>query len=415
MTTTDVDPPAPDDRPTLWVLASFSAGAGLVHVVMAPSHLDTSALEGAGFLVAAWLQLALAVALVARPTRGVLVAAIVVNAGLVGLWAVSRTGGLPFGAHAHHPETVSFVDGACVAFELLLVGLLALRMWRPEALRLRGGGGAAVVPVAVFVVASAAIASPQARDHSTEAHGDHGAAGDGEDDGEDDGDHRAHRDDAGSGPATVSEGDGHEHPPPVELDPATQAELTAQLLVTAQLVADYPTLGVAEAKGANRTGPFLPGQGTHAMPPGFVTNSDGDMDPADLLSPLLVFDGTGPDAPLAGFMYYAVGEAEPEGFVGPNDHWHRHTQVCMVTHPDGTVDTPFGAEDERVTEEMCRDQGGELLVTTGYMVHVWTVPGYGAEGGVFSELNDDVTCPDGTLDQIPWGEVGDRDSFCLRP
>jgi len=51
MTTTDVGTTAAvpgDDGPTRWVLASFSAGAGLVHLVMAPSHLATSAVEGGG-------------------------------------------------------------------------------------------------------------------------------------------------------------------------------------------------------------------------------------------------------------------------------------------------------------------------------------------------------------------------------
>ena len=409
MTRTDVDPPA-DDGPTRWVLASFSAGAGIVHVVMAPSHFGASAVEGTGFLVAAWLQLALAVGLVVRPTRRVLVAAVAVNVGLVALWALSRTGGLPFGTHAHHPETVSLVDGTCVAFELLLIALLALRLWRPGALRLRDGLSAGIVPLAVFVVASAAIASPQARDHSAHSHGGHGV--DTGHEGHSAAEHAAHAADAEG--AVAPPGDGHEHddPPPVELDPATQAALTAQLVATAQLVEEYPTIAAAEAKGAHRTGPFLPGQGTHVMPAGYRPDTDGVMDEGDVLVPMLVFDGTAADAPLAGFMYYVQGEEEPEGFVGPNDHWHRHTQVCMVTQPDGTIDTPFGAEDDRLTPEVCAGVGGELLTITGWMVHVWTVPGYESEDGVFSPSNTRVTCPDGTFDQIPWRDVGDRATFC---
>lgn len=424
MTTTDVDAPTAatdDDGPTRWVLASFSAGAGLVHVVMAPSHLATSAVEGGGFLVAAWLQLALAVALVVRPSRRVLVAAIAVNAGLVALWALSRIGGLPFGAHAHHPEAVSFVDGTCVAFELLLVGLLVLRLGWPGALRLRRGLAGGMLPVMVFAVASAAIASPEARDHSTHAHGDHPADGgegsDGGDGHEHGGEGHRHGDDPGDPGdpgafAAPFAGHDHDDPLPVELDPATQAALTAQLVPTARLVEEYPTLGVAEAEGADRAGPFLPGQGTHLVPPGFVGNPDGVMDPEDVLSPLLVFDGTGADAPLAGFLYYVPGEAEPEGFVGPNDHWHRHTHVCTIRRVDGSIDTPYGAGDDRVTEELCQGVGGELLPVTGWMVHAWTVPGYESDDGVFSPFNTKVTCPDGTFEQIPWFEVGDGDTFC---
>jgi hypothetical protein len=425
--TTDIDPTV-QDRPTRWVLASFAAAAGLVHLVMAPSHLGASAVEGGGFLAAAWVQLALAVALVARPTRWVLGAAVAVSLGLVAVWALSRTGGLPFGAHAHHPEVVSFVDGSCVAFELVLAALAALQLVRPGSLRFRGGAFAAVVPLTVFAVASAAIASPQARDHSVHAHGDHGAdspAAEGHGTG---GEHAGHH--RGEDPAGTETGDdagagdesglaeliaGHDDPPPVELDAAAQTELATQLAVTAELVVEYPTLGEAEAKGANRTGPFLPGQGTHVMPPGFVLNTDGLMDPQDVRSPLLVFDGIDDDAPLAGFMYYVAGEEEPEGFVGDNDHWHFHTRVCMVERADGSIDTPFGAEDEDVTEEMCDAVGGDLLPTTGWMVHVWTVPGYTSDRGLFSAVNTAITCPDGSFRTIPWGEVGDRPSFCRNP
>ena len=67
--------------------------------------------------------------------------------------------------------------------------------------------------------------------------------------------------------------------------------------------------------------------------------------PTSRALPMLIFDGLDPDAPLAGFMYIAYGTgAEPEGFAGPNDHWHYHERVCIVYQPDGTIDTPFGAD-----------------------------------------------------------------------
>ncbi|MGH9004905.1 MAG: hypothetical protein ACRDYV_17420, partial [Acidimicrobiia bacterium] len=78
-------------------LASFTAAAGLIHLVMTPSHIGESALEGAGFLVAAWVQLGLAIAVVraATPRRGLLGLVVAANLALIGLWAVSRTVGLP--------------------------------------------------------------------------------------------------------------------------------------------------------------------------------------------------------------------------------------------------------------------------------------------------------------------------------
>src|SRR5688500_10471844 len=59
-----------------WLLAGLLAGAGAVHLAMAPSHLGESAIEGGGFLVAGWVQLGLALALVLRVTRARLLAVV---------------------------------------------------------------------------------------------------------------------------------------------------------------------------------------------------------------------------------------------------------------------------------------------------------------------------------------------------
>ena len=425
MTTVSVEPSTHDDRPddhrddrpNRWILASFSAAAGIVHVVMAPSHFGASTLEGGGFLVAAWLQLALAVALVARPSRRVLQAVVVLNALLVLVWAVSRTAGLPFGGHADHPETVSFVDGSCVAFELLLVALAGVWLWRPEQLRFKGGAFAVGVPLAVFAVASAAIAQPEARDHSAHSHGGHTETAGGSVDGQGGHVHGAEGESAAADDKGLSLlTDGHQHSPgAVELDDATQAELTAQLVETAELVRRYPTVAAAEAQGLRRQGPFTPGQGTYFTMQDDQADADGVLDEADLLTPIVIFDGSEPDAPIAGFMYQVLGDEEPEGFAGPNDHWHRHTEVCMVTYADGPADVPFGADDSSTAPELCAEVGGEMLELTGWMVHVWTVPGYESDRGVFSEINSKLTCPDGTYYQIPWSEVGTQDSFCKNP
>lgn len=392
-------------RADRWILASFAGAAGIIHAVMAPSHMGASALEGSGFVVSAWLQIALAVAIVTRPSRGILRLVIAVNAVLVGLWAVSRSVGLPFGAHADHPESISFVDGSCVAFELLMIGLAAVWLWRPAAARFKDGVFAVAVPLAVFGVATAAISSPEARDHSAHAHGGH------------DGDMAEHA----HGSAAGAEDDkglslmhnGHaEAGPDVELDPATQAELTAKLAVSTQLIEKYPTIAAAKAAGARRAGPFGPAVGAHYAPPGYEVNSDGVLDDADLLSPLLVFDGIGPDAPLAGFMYYMLNVEDPEGFPGPNDHWHHHTNMCLVTYPDDTVDAPFGADNSWVTEEMCTKAGGELEAISGSMLHVWTVPGYTPEAGVFSDINPKITCPDGTYYMVDFAKTELRETAC---
>src|SRR4029453_553367 len=175
---------------------------------------------------------------------------------------------------------------------------------------------------------------------------------------------------------------GHDHgaAPPVELDEATQAELDDQLAVTRTLIDRYPTVAAAEAAGYDRGGPFLPGLGAHFIPPNGAY-VDRAVTESELVSPLLVFDGTEPDARLAGFMYVAVNQGtEPEGFAGPNDHWHYHENVCLVDRPDGGFDTPFVA-DQDVSEEMCTTIGGRFAPLVHHMVHVGGVPGYEERGG----------------------------------
>jgi hypothetical protein len=385
---------------------------------MAPSHLGESAVEGGGFVAAAWLQLGLALAVLLRPSRRVLVAAMAVNGALIVAWAVSRTAGLPFGARSGHAESVSIVDGVCVGLEatavvlagLLVTGRLPARPTaRPAARRL-----AVVGAVGAVAFATAAISSPAARDHASGSHGDHGQ------DGVAAADH-----DAGHGhSATGADGDdlgfslltnGHQHESGVEpMSSADTVELANQLAVTAELVEKYPTIADAEAAGWRRAGPFAPGLGTHYQSPDYNLNPDGMMDTReDLLSPMLVFDGLDPDAKLAGFMYLAYGtDAEPEGFAGPNDHWHYHEKVCIVMGEGGTIDTPFGADLEGVTEQMCTDVGGSWIEFTGYMVHVWNVPGYESPDGMFTEVNPAITCPDGTYYRIPTEELGTKDSVC---
>jgi len=368
------------------VLACLSAGAGVIHLVMAPSHVGESAVEGAGFLVAGWLQVGLAVALVRRdpPRRPLLWSVAAANAVLIALWAVSRTAGLPVGAHAGHAARVSFVDVTTVAFEaILVVGALAL-LWRPmTAAGARAGGPVALaVPLVVVALTTAAIASPSARDHAAGEHGTHGT----------DHDHGAAAAVDDRGLSLLRNGHDHGAAPPVELDEATQAELDDQLAVTRTLIDRYPTVAAAEAAGYDRVGPFLPGLGAHFIPPNgdYV---DGTVTDSELVSPLLVFDGTEPDARLAGFMYVAVNQGtEPEGFAGPNDHWHFHENVCLVDRPEGGFDTPFVA-DQDVTEEMCTTIGGRFAPLIQHMVHVWVVPGYESSEGLFSDINPALDCP----------------------
>lgn len=383
-----------------WVLAALLVGAGVVHVAMAPSHFGEATAEGVGFLAAAWLQIGLAGAVLLRPSRLVCGATIAVSVAAVGAWVVSRTTGLPFGAHAGHAESVTIVDGVTVALEgaaavlaaALLIGLpRGVRRFRSDRLAL---GGAVVVVVLV----SMALAAPEARDHAAGAHGDHddavtnsSAAPSGATGGHDHGTDGAPLTDLnGHEISGVKAQDvAHESEPDQPLDPATRDQLAQQLVAARAAAMKYPTVADATAAGYFLVGGgFGPGAGAHYIGGGF---GGGGFDPAK--PPTLIYDGISPTSQVVGLMYLGMApDGAPEGFAGPNDHWHRHSGVCMR---GAEVIFPVDAD---VTEAQCQAEGGNYMATTTWMVHAWVAPGWESPAGVFSHENPNLRCADGTYD-----------------
>ena len=96
---------------------------------------------------------------------------------------------------------------------------------------------------------------------------------------------------------------------------------------------------------------------------------------------MLLFNGTEPDSELVGLSYATIGPEPPEGFVGPNDSWHAHPGLCMlgglVVGIDGTP------------KELCESIGGEIAAGLAnlHMAHLWQVPGWESEWGLFSAEN----------------------------
>ena len=136
---------------------------------MVGSHAESSTLDGLQFALAGWFQIILAFWLFTKPGKFPLVLNLVVNLGLIGAWAVSRTTGLPWGAHAGVAEEVGRVDLLCVGVEVGLVVLSAALLYRPQlAFTARGplvGVMAAVPLIAVMGLTTAALASGEAAEH----------------------------------------------------------------------------------------------------------------------------------------------------------------------------------------------------------------------------------------------------------
>src|SRR3954454_7764378 len=79
-----------------WLAAGAALGAAAIHAYVAPEHLQEWWLYGAFFLGVTAVQLALAWLLARGPTVTVLLAGIWGTIGLIGIYVVSRTSGLPF-------------------------------------------------------------------------------------------------------------------------------------------------------------------------------------------------------------------------------------------------------------------------------------------------------------------------------
>lgn len=125
------------------VVAVLLAIAGVAHLLLTPEHLSESALLGIGFAVAGVVQLVLAALVVARPSRYVFRAAILLSAVLIVLYAWNVLFGLPIvgpvasamaehgreaGGHAHEDglaigigEPVDLVGVLTKAVELLTI------------------------------------------------------------------------------------------------------------------------------------------------------------------------------------------------------------------------------------------------------------------------------------------------------
>jgi hypothetical protein len=199
---------------------------------------------------------------------------------------------------------------------------------------------------------------------------------------------------------TVENGVQHETPPDVplvKLPSETRAQLLHQLALTMDVVKKYPTVKDAEAAGYRRAGPFMPGLGTHYV--GGRTARTTAMTDDEILHPTtIIYDGLKQDSPIAGLMYMAGTTApalkEPEGFAGPNDHWHYHTGICLVPGANGAREA-LGF-DGSITKESCATRKGQWVPATNYLLHVWTAPGYSNALGVFAHVNPAITCSDGT-------------------
>jgi hypothetical protein len=191
-----------------YVLAALSASAAVIHFAMVPSHAADELWHGLAFAAAGWFQLIWAVLAVTRPSRSLLQAGIAGNLAFVGVWILSRTAGLPGGAHSWHPEEITSIDALTTAFEAAIVVGAVVMLVRPATDLARNGIGAfaAIASVLILGATTVALASPDAREDHHGGHGEEVATG-AHDDGHGDHGEAASHDDGHGEATTVSDSD----------------------------------------------------------------------------------------------------------------------------------------------------------------------------------------------------------------
>ena len=172
-------------------------------------------------------------------------------------------------------------------------------------------------------------------------------------------------------------------------DPAEITELQEQLRAAGTVIPTMATAADALSAGYMQVTPYVPGIGAHYLNIDLL--QDDTFDPAK--PEMLLYNGNSPDSVLVGLSYGWLGEEPPEGFVGPNDQWHVHPQLCivgvLVVGPDSTP------------EDLCDSVGGRKGMGFDHpmwMGHLWQVPGWESPWGIFSGENPviNLATTDGT-------------------
>jgi hypothetical protein len=384
------EPRQPDEgpgtsRPLHVLLAVSLGGSAILLFAMSSGHLHGA--RATFGIIAALAQAALAVGALTRPSRALFVVASLCNAAIAGLWLGVE------GSQAVSAATAG-IGVALSGIAVLVAAALALRPALGRTWSSATSVIGSVVPVAVAALAIAALfltTTAVATPASTTASGSAAAlalSGTVKVPGENSTTFQS----IVAGNATEQT----ELKKWVPLGATDQAILSSQLSESLQAAERFPTVASAKAAHMILAGGMAPGVGAHYQ----EINADlfKGINPDGTVNPLYpaswIYASVAPNAPVVGVMYEAFGQTAPSGFIGPNDHWHRHSNVCVQFGP-GKIGVPFAA-DQDVTPQECADVHGQFMQKTVWMVHAWVVPGWESPQGVFSHDNLHVYCPGNT-------------------
>lgn len=161
----------------------------------------------------------------------------------------------------------------------------------------------------------------------------------------------------------------HDH----EMTAEEQAAFDAQWNAATGAVERFDTLEEIEAAGYVRGSGNTDGAGSHYIKWSAVDRPFDPAEPSMLLFDKLVW---GEDPELIAYSYWVTSDETPQGFIGEDDTWHRHTGVCFV---NGLI------TEEGLKREEC--VGDWVNGMDMWMLHAWVVPGVENRMGRFHNVN----------------------------
>ena len=153
----------------------------------------------------------------------------------------------------------------------------------------------------------------------------------------------------------------HQHAADIAISFADLQTLQEQLAAARAATEKYRDVREALKDGYVQATQDLPLIAAHFISPRHAL--DGVFDPAK--PEMLLYaklDGRWTLVGLSYSMPFQETETPPEGFAGPLDIWHYHTDLCF------SGQRVISAQ---MTAEQCRQAGGRFTRNTGWMAHLW--------------------------------------------
>ena len=163
------------------------------------------------------------------------------------------------------------------------------------------------------------------------------------------------------------------------LPPDIQRRLDEQWALAVEVSERLGSVEAARSAGYVQAAAAVPGVGEHWIKWSLV---DRAFDPAHPSMILFQQVGDTEHKRLVGLSYWVYSAAEPDGFAGPADRWHRHFGLCFE---NGWLTSQGIADPSECHGHWVN--GSDL-----WMLHAWTVPDLDNTDGRFAEVNRRL-CP----------------------